>query len=273
MAKLIRSFRNGIWGFFDPESARFFPQIAGGAGEEGEEEEGKPKGKAGEEEEGKAGEEEEETGGEEEEAAAKGKSAEELREELRKSDRTRKRESRKKDKELAELRKQLKEREDADKSEQEKALEQAKEEVRKEVMTEARKERRSDRLEVAATRLASKGVEIEVEDGEGETKTQTVRFDDPEDAQIYLDRAIARGDVDDDELFDDDDKVNSTLVTEALTEILRSKPRLRAGAAGSEDQEEQRPKGKSPAGKGSGKGKDLGSMSVEDHLSDIQRKK
>lgn len=113
----------------------------------------------------------------------------------------------------------LKEREDADKSEQEKALDKAREEARNEALSEADKDRRNDRLEVAVTRLAAKGVKV---------GDDTVRFDDPEDALVFIQREDTDG------LFDDEGKVNADALEEALSDLLTRKPRLRAeGGSGS----------------------------------------
>lgn len=181
------------------------------------------------------------------------KTAEEWRKELRTYERNAKSASAKKDKELETLRKQLQEREDEDKSEHEKAIEAAKEEGRKAASTEAEKERRADRLEVAVTRLASKGVTI----GEGD-EAKTVRFDDPEDALVFVERQISRGDIDADEIYDDEGKVKSDAVTQVLADLLTDKPRLAA------DGDKPKP-GDPDTRKGDPAKSDLEHMTPEDH--------
>lgn len=157
------------------------------------------------------------------------------------------------EREAAELRKKLAEREDQDKSEQQKAIEKAKREARDEVMGEVEKERREARLEAAVTRSAARGFEIEV-DGE----QTTVRFADPDDAQVYIDRAIAKGELDADEIFDEDGKVEGRALNAALAEILEEKPHLRDGGSG-------KPKSDPDRGKGSAAQKDLEDLSVAEH--------
>ena len=145
----------------------------------------------------------------------------------------------------------------AGQSEDETALEKAKEEARAEITAEVEKERRSGRLEVATTRAASRGVKI------GE---DTVKFADPDDALVHLERGIARGEIDADDIFDNEGKVQTDALNTALEEILEAKPHLRATANG-------RPSGSSDAGKGSGGSNDLESMSVEDHAKAIAERR
>jgi hypothetical protein len=113
----------------------------------------------------------------------------------------------------------LREREDADKTEQQKAIDKARAEGKKEALTEAQKERRADQLEVAVTRLATKGIQI------GDA-TQT--FADSEDALVYMERSISRGDIDPDDIFDSEGKVKTDVLTAALGELLQRKPQLAA---------------------------------------------
>lgn len=143
-------------------------------------------------------------------------------------------------KQREELERKLKEREDGDKTEQEKAIDDAKAEVRAEVEAE----RRHDRLEVAVTRLAAR------------------TFADTEDALIHLERAIKAGDVDQDDIFDSDGRVQTDAVKTALTELLERKPHLAAGDG-------TPPPGDSDAGKGRGS-KGAEAMSPADHLAVIQ---
>lgn len=153
----------------------------------------------------------------------------------------------------------LKELEDADKSEQEKAIQKARDEAAAEAKSAAEKDRRSDRLEVAVTRLAAKGVQV----GEGD-EAKPIRFEDPEDALVFVERQITKGDLDTDEIFDDEGKVRPDALGEVLRGLLKAKPRLAAAQNGSD------PVGDADAGKGKG---DASKMSVDDHLADIQGRK
>lgn len=181
--------------------------------------------------------------------------------------------ARKHEREAKRLRKQLEEREqalkqrdDAQKSEREKEIEQAREEARREALTEAEKERRSDRLEVAVTRLAARGITV----GEGDG-AKTLRFADPEDALVHIERAIRSGDADEDEIFDGDGKVQTEALTTALRELLDSKPHLKAGD--SQGGNGGRPTGSADGGKGSGAAKGAEEMSADEHFAAIQRTK
>lgn len=155
-----------------------------------------------------------------------------------------------------EVERKLKEREDADKSEQEKAIETARAEAKAEALSEAETQRRADRLEVAVTRLAAKGVKV---------GDNTVKFTDPEDALVFLERRISRGLLEADDIFDTDGKVQTDAVTAALGEILEEKPGLAADHV-------DRPSGSSDAGKGDGGGS-LDDLDVEGHLAAIKRHK
>lgn len=147
------------------------------------------------------------------------------------------------EKRTAELEARLKEREDATKTETEKLIEKARQEARTEALTESEQARRNDRLEVQVTRLASK------------------TFADTEDALIHIQRAITAGDIDPDDIFDNEGKVQTDSLKTALEDLLERKPHLAAGTNGN-----GRDHGDADAGKGSGGAKDLESMSVEDHL-------
>lgn len=164
----------------------------------------------------------------------------------------------------------LKKREEADKSEQEKAVDKAREEGRTSALTEAEKERRSDRLEVAVTRLANKPIEI----GEGDDKKK-VRFADSDDALVFIERAIDRGDIDADEIFDDNNRVKADALKGELAELLETKPHYQA-ASGEGGEQKKKPKaasGDADQGRGEGSGsKSLEEMSPEDHLKRIQKK-
>jgi hypothetical protein len=172
-------------------------------------------------------------------------------------------------KERDELRQKLKEREDADKDETQKAIDAAREEGRTAALTEAEKDRRADRLEMASLRLATSGVLV----GDGDDAKKH-KFADPEDAEAHLQRAIKRGDVDEDDLFDDNNRIKKDALTEALAEILESKPHLRAAAGGGKgDEDKNTAEGGADAGKGDkGSAKDLEEMSPDDHLKELQKR-
>lgn len=144
-----------------------------------------------------------------------------LREELRRHRRTEKRAKAEKQR-ADELAAKLKKIEDADKSEHEKALEEARKTARDEALSEAQKERRSERLESAIVRL-SKGIEI----GTGDD-AKTVQFDD-DLVQMAVERAIAKGDLDEDDLFDDQGRVDRDALAAEVTDLLGRKPSLIAG--------------------------------------------
>lgn len=169
-------------------------------------------------------------------------------------------------KEAEEAARKLKALEDADKSEQEKAIEKAKEEGRKEASTEAEKARRSDRLEVAVTRLAAKGFKV----GEDED-AKTVRFRDAEDALVNIERSLG-DEVDEDDIYDSEGKVNADALQAALAELAERKPHL------VEDGKTPKPSGdadggKGTGGKGSGGSKSVEDMSAQEHFERIRRNK
>lgn len=157
----------------------------------------------------------------------------------------------------------LKEQEDANKTEQEKAVEKAREEGRSEAAKAAEVNRRKDQLEVAATRLAATGVPI----GEGD-KAKTVKFADPEDALVHLERAIAKDEVD--SPFDEDGKVKPVALQEALVELLTRKPHLQGTTA---DAPPAPPPGDPDAGKGGDDKKGVEEMTPEDHFQAQRRYK
>jgi hypothetical protein len=146
----------------------------------------------------------------------------------------------------------------ATQSEQQKALEKARKEGREEALTEAQKERRADRLEVAVTRIAARGVQL------GDNDDELTKFADPEDALVFIERAIARGDIDADDIFNDDHKVDTDALADELADLLKRKPRLAAGAT------DTRNLGDSDAGKGSRR-KSPDEETVEDHLKKVQK--
>lgn len=174
------------------------------------------------------------------------------------------------EKENGDLGGKLKEVEDSKKSDTEKAIEKAKEEGRSEALTEAQKDRRADRLESAVTRAASKKIKV----GEGDD-AKTVRFEDPEDAEIYLQRKIAKGDLDEADLFDDDGKVKTDVIADALAEILEEKPRLAedSGTDSGSGKTKKTADGDADQGKGKSAGSGVEDMSVEDHVKRLAGKK
>ncbi len=121
---------------------------------------------------------------------------------------------------------QIEELKKADQSDQEKALDVARKEAREQALTEADADRRQDRLEVAVTRLSAKS------------------FADTDDALANVERAVARGEIDPDDIFDKDGKVQTDALQTALNSLLESKPHLRAAGT--------RPSGDADAGKGAG---------------------
>lgn len=144
---------------------------------------------------------------------------------------------------------------EANQSDQEKAISKTREEARTEALTEAQKERRSDRLEVAVHRLATKGIKV---------GDELAKFADPEDVLTHLERAIARGDLSEDDIFDSESKVQTDALTAALSDLAERKPHWLAGTA-------KPGPGENDAGKGSGGSKSLEDMSVEEHLARKRR--
>lgn len=257
-----------------PDDALVLPRMAGGAGgdgdgdgDEGGDGDGTDPGDgddgAGADDTGDEGD-----GDGDEGDAGKGKGDDEdWKWQARKHERRSKSEKKKREEAEAKLRK----REEADKSEQEKAVDKAREEGRTAALTEAEKERRSDRLEVAVTRLANKPIEI----GEGDD-AKKVRFADSDDALLYIERAIGRGDIEVEEIFDGDGKVKSDALKAELAELLESKPHFQLRSSEG-DGEPGKKKGKTAdggadQGKGSGGGsKELEEMSAEDHFKRIKK--
>jgi hypothetical protein len=168
--------------------------------------------------------------------------------------------ARKHEREAKRLRKQIADKEaeerqraDADKTEQQKAIDKAKEEGRTEALTEAQKERRHDRLEAKCATVAARG--IKVKDGDEE---KVLKFADPDDALVYIERAIREGDVDEEDIFDSEGKVNTDALTSELGNLLERKPHLAAESNGG------RPSGSADGGRGT-PDTDLESMTPEDH--------
>lgn len=155
-------------------------------------------------------------------------------------------------------------RETADLSEQEKAIKDAKEAGRAEALTESEKTRRADKLELAVTRLAaSKGVIV----GSGDD-AKTVKFSDPDDVQMWLERQIAKGIIDVDDIYSDG-KVDQEALTEALVDLATDKPQWLAGAPAAQGGV-RKPAGDPDGGKGSAS-KSLEDLSVEDHIKRLSK--
>jgi len=146
---------------------------------------------------------------------------------------------------------ELKKLRDADKSERDKAIEKAREEATAEVTSKYEKERRADRLETAVTRL-SKGIKV----GEGDD-AKTVRFAD-EDVLLRIERKLRSEDIDPDDLYDSEGKVNTDTLKGAVAEILGANSHLVVGDG-------KKPAGDPDSRKGDKATSDLESMSPEDH--------
>lgn len=161
----------------------------------------------------------------------------------------------------ADLQTKLKQRDDADKSEQQKAIDKAREDATAEVTTKYEAQQRTDRIENAVTKLSLRGFKAK-SDG----KEITLKFADPDDAQLRVDRALRNGDLTYEDIYSDG-KVQTSVVIDFLTELLEEHPRLRAQdnastAKGAVDFD---------AGKGNGGGgKSLEDMSPDDHLKAIR---
>ncbi len=165
----------------------------------------------------------------------------------------------------ADLTKRLAEREDADKTEQQKAIDAAREEARAEVTSKYEAEQRTDRIENAVTKLSLRGFKVKDKSG----KPVTVKFADPDDAQLRIDRALRTNDLDVEDIYTDG-KVQTPALAAFLAELLEEHPRLRAGAdEGSTTEPVDMDGGR---GTGGGAARDLESMSPDDHLKDIQRR-
>lgn len=160
----------------------------------------------------------------------------------------------------------LKEREDADKSDQEKALEAARAEGESAALSKYEEQRRDDKLETETVKLALKEIMI----GTG-TKAIKARFADADDAHLRLERAIRRGDITYDDIYEDG-KVKRDGLSDFLRDLLEENPHLRAqqpnGSNGTEDDLDF----DGGKGKGGGGSKDLEEMSPDDHLKAIQNR-
>jgi hypothetical protein len=169
------------------------------------------------------------------------------------------------ERELADLRKKLSEFEAQSLSETERALKQAREEAAAEVAGRYETERRAERLELAVTRQATRGVKLDDD--------ETVKFADPDDALAHLDRAIRRGEIDGNDIYDDQGRVQSDALESALADLLRARPHLQARPAGSSNGSADAPDERrrvADADAGRGRAKDTGRVSVEDDLKHIQ---
>lgn len=144
---------------------------------------------------------------------------------------------------------------DAHKTEQEKAVEAAARTAREEALTEAEKDRRADKLELAVVKVASvSGVKID-------DKT-LVKFADPDDVQMWLEKQIERGDIDADDIYRDG-KVNEEALASELARLAAAKPGWLVGAGKSNG---------TPAGSADGgRGTAPAGNSVEAELRAIQR--
>lgn len=153
----------------------------------------------------------------------------------------------------------LKEREDADKSEQEKAVEAAARTARDEALSEAQKERRADKLEMAVTKVAAvRGVKVGAGDDE-----KTVKFSDPDDVQMWLEKQVERGDVDIDAIYKDG-HVDENALGDELVRLAAAKPSWLVGTAKGNG----KPAGDADAGKGAAPT----GNSVEQELKRISRR-
>lgn len=170
------------------------------------------------------------------------------------------REAKKARQDREDLAKKLKEREDADKSDQEKAIEKAREEAKAEAESGFAEQRREDRIESAVTKLALKGFKVTVKDGE-EEKEKTLKFADPDDAQLRLERAIRKGEVSYDDIYKDG-AVDQDAVTEFLSDLLQENAHLQASDGSGKPAKVQ---GSADAGKGARSGnKELEELSPDE---------
>jgi len=239
---VIRHAGSGPDAVLTPEG-RFLPAIAGGAPEGDEDDDKGDKDKEKEEEKDKGG-----AGGEEEKVTAD----DDWKTKSRKNETRAKKAERERDEAAEKLRK----REEEDQTDSERKISEAEKKGREEAESKAEKERKGDRLEVAVTRLASKKLTI----GEGDD-AEEVRFADTEDALLNIERAIAKGEIDESDIFDDEGKVKTDALQKELADLLKRKPHLKDGGA----EESSSSKGDPDTRKGSSAKGNLESMSPEDH--------
>lgn len=141
---------------------------------------------------------------------------------------------------IEDLKAQLDKAKEATQTEQEKALEEARKQAAEEARTELTAELRKERLQSAVARQAAG------------------KFADVDDAIRLLD-------LEDDDIFDEEGKVNAENLNSALDDLLDRKPHLASSVVG------KKPAGDADAGKGQGGAKSLEDMSVEEHLKKISR--
>lgn len=257
MQTVRRVTRGGIPGWLDDETGRWLPIMAGAEDGDGDGAAGARGGDGdGDGDKDGAGADGDGDGGDG--GSGTGGTEPDWKREARKHERRSKQAARERD----ELKRQLAERTDADKDERQRAIDAARDEGRRTALSESEKDRRADRLENAVLRTAAKGIKV----GRGDD-ARTVKFDDPEDALVFIERMLAKGELDEDEIFDDKGKVRADALTDALTDLLRNKPRLAAGRT------EREALGDADGGKGSGAAGGLDDMSIEDHLKAVKRGK
>lgn len=157
-------------------------------------------------------------------------------------------------------------------TEQQRAIDDARRKGEEEAGRRFSAQLRETRLENSVSQLATRGVEIEISDKDGKKSKEKVSFVDPDDAMLQLQRMVAKGDLDEDDLFDKDGKVVKSAVQEALAEILEEKKHLRAGSDKDDgDTSRKKKRGESDAGKGRGGAKPLEEMSPDEHFKAIKK--
>jgi hypothetical protein len=189
------------------------------------------------------------------------------------------REAKKERRERERLEREAKDRETADQSDHDKAVKAAREEGEKAAREAGEKERRADRLENAVIKAAGRGVKITVKEDDKDVQ-KTLKFTDPDDAFVHIERMIRNGDLDEDDLFDDKGKVKSDALTEALEELVDAKPHLVAsasnggGGSGSGAGSGRKVHGSADGGKGSGgSSSELEDLTTEQHFERIRQHK
>lgn len=241
-----RETRGGVPGWIDEETRRWAPIMAGAEEDDGDD------GRGGDGGDGDAGRGGDESGS----PAAGGGDGVDWKRESRKHESRAKQSAR----EAAELRERLDALEAQGKTDQERAVDEARRAGREEALTESQKERRADRLESAVMRHAAKGVKV----GDGDD-ARTVKFDDPEDALVFIERAISRGEIPEADIFDDAGKVKADGLVDALADLAKRKPSLVGGAA-ADAGTRRRVEGDADGGKGSGSATtDPAEMTPEQH--------
>lgn len=160
------------------------------------------------------------------------------------------------------VKQKIKDREDAQKTEQQKAIDKARADATAEAEGKFEATRRDDKIEQAVTKLSLGGFKVEVD---GEEKT--LKFEDPDDAQLRIDRALRDGDLEYDDIYSDG-KVKTDAVKDFLSDVLAKHPRLQAGDSGAAGRKVE---GSADGGKGAGP-KDPDATSVEDELKKVRRR-